>query len=138
LYRSYRHLCLLDLRVLGPHMDLPAGFIEPCLPTKADTLPSGGLWLHEIKHDSFRIVALIANLLEAGTDFGADFQGASRRAARPRLDVGERAQRRDTSRCAWLRAEAPGGNGGVRRKQAAGSVTRSSKIACSQIAAYLR
>jgi bifunctional non-homologous end joining protein LigD len=23
---------------------LPAGFIEPCLPTKANTLPSGGLW----------------------------------------------------------------------------------------------
>ena len=36
---------------------LPAGFIEPCLPTKADTLPSGGLWLHEIKHDGFRVVA---------------------------------------------------------------------------------
>ena len=29
--------------------------VEPCLPTKADTLPSGGLWLHEIKHDGFRV-----------------------------------------------------------------------------------
>jgi ATP-dependent DNA ligase len=36
---------------------LPTGFIEPCLPTKADTLPSGGLWVHEIKHDGFRIIA---------------------------------------------------------------------------------
>jgi bifunctional non-homologous end joining protein LigD len=36
---------------------LPAGFIEPCLPIKADALPSGGLWLHEIKHDGFRVVA---------------------------------------------------------------------------------
>ena len=36
---------------------LPAGFIAPCLPTKADTLPSGGQWLHEIKHDSFRLIA---------------------------------------------------------------------------------
>jgi ATP-dependent DNA ligase len=36
---------------------LPAGFIEPCLPTKADTLPSGGLWIHEIKHDGFRVIA---------------------------------------------------------------------------------
>src|SRR5262249_11285089 len=36
---------------------LPAGFIAPCLPTKADTLPSGDLWLHEIKHDGFRIIA---------------------------------------------------------------------------------
>jgi bifunctional non-homologous end joining protein LigD len=35
----------------------PAGFIAPCLPTKAESLPSGGLWLHEIKHDGFRIIA---------------------------------------------------------------------------------
>jgi hypothetical protein len=27
---------------------LPAGFIVPYLPTKTDTLPSGGQWLHEI------------------------------------------------------------------------------------------
>jgi hypothetical protein len=36
---------------------LPAGFIAPCLPTKTDKLPSGGDWLHEIKHDGFRIIA---------------------------------------------------------------------------------
>jgi bifunctional non-homologous end joining protein LigD len=36
---------------------LPAGFIAPCLPTKTDTLPSGGLWIHEIKHEGFRIIA---------------------------------------------------------------------------------
>jgi bifunctional non-homologous end joining protein LigD len=36
---------------------LPAGFIAPCLPTKTDKLPSGDPWLHEIKHDGFRIIA---------------------------------------------------------------------------------
>jgi bifunctional non-homologous end joining protein LigD len=36
---------------------LPTGFIAPCLPTKAKTLPSGEAWLHEIKHDGFRIIA---------------------------------------------------------------------------------
>src|SRR5262245_8591775 len=36
---------------------LPAGFIARCLPTKTDKLPSGSLWLHEIKHDGFRIIA---------------------------------------------------------------------------------
>jgi bifunctional non-homologous end joining protein LigD len=36
---------------------LPAGFIAPCLPIKTDKLPSGSQWLHEIKHDGFRIVA---------------------------------------------------------------------------------
>jgi len=36
---------------------LPAGFIAPCLPTKTDKLPSSSQWLHEIKHDGFRIIA---------------------------------------------------------------------------------
>src|SRR5262249_55515892 len=31
--------------------------IAPCLPTKTDKLPSGSQWLHEIKHDGFRIIA---------------------------------------------------------------------------------
>ena len=33
------------------------GFIAPCLPTKATEPPSGPLWLHEIKHDGFRVIA---------------------------------------------------------------------------------
>ena len=36
---------------------LPAGFIQPCLPTKAPKPPFGALWLHEIKHDGFRVIA---------------------------------------------------------------------------------
>ncbi len=36
---------------------LPAGFIAPCLPTKAERPPSGEMWLHEIKHDGFRVIA---------------------------------------------------------------------------------
>jgi hypothetical protein len=36
---------------------LPPGFIAPCLPTKTDKLASGSQWLHEIKHDGFRIIA---------------------------------------------------------------------------------
>src|SRR4030081_836543 len=36
---------------------LPAGFILPCLPTKAPRPPSGDVWLHEIKHGGFRIIA---------------------------------------------------------------------------------
>ena len=34
-----------------------AAFIEPCLPSPADHPPSGDAWLHEIKHDGFRIIA---------------------------------------------------------------------------------
>jgi bifunctional non-homologous end joining protein LigD len=40
---------------------LPAGFIAPCLPTKTTQLPSGGQWLHEIKHDGFRVIARKSN-----------------------------------------------------------------------------
>ena len=36
---------------------LPAGFIEPCIPTAARVPPSGPGWLHEIKHDGFRVIA---------------------------------------------------------------------------------
>ena len=32
-------------------------FVPPCLPTKSATPPSGPLWLHEIKHDGFRVIA---------------------------------------------------------------------------------
>jgi bifunctional non-homologous end joining protein LigD len=33
------------------------GFIEPCLPSPAKAPPSGPNWIHEIKHDGFRIMA---------------------------------------------------------------------------------
>jgi bifunctional non-homologous end joining protein LigD len=35
----------------------PAGFIEPCLPSPADKPPSGPNWIHEIKHDGYRLMA---------------------------------------------------------------------------------
>jgi bifunctional non-homologous end joining protein LigD len=38
-------------------MSLPLGFVPPCLPTKAPRPPTGALWLHEIKHDGFRVIA---------------------------------------------------------------------------------
>jgi bifunctional non-homologous end joining protein LigD len=34
----------------------PPGFIEPCFPTVADTVPSGPQLVHEIKHDGFRFI----------------------------------------------------------------------------------
>ena len=41
----------------GRFMPLPPGFVPPCLPTKAPQPPSGNAWLHEIKHDGFRVIA---------------------------------------------------------------------------------
>jgi len=34
----------------------PAGFIDPCLPTGARSVPSGPQWAYEIKHDGFRFI----------------------------------------------------------------------------------
>jgi ATP-dependent DNA ligase len=34
-----------------------ASFIEPCLQSPADKPPSGTSWIHEIKHDGFRLMA---------------------------------------------------------------------------------
>jgi bifunctional non-homologous end joining protein LigD len=34
------------------------GLVEPCLPSPAKAPPSGPDWLHEIKHNGFRIMAL--------------------------------------------------------------------------------
>jgi bifunctional non-homologous end joining protein LigD len=36
---------------------LPADFIAPCLPSLAPQAPPGEEWLHEIKHDGFRVIA---------------------------------------------------------------------------------
>jgi bifunctional non-homologous end joining protein LigD len=32
------------------------GFVEPCLPTRAANPPSGPDWVHEIKHDGYRLI----------------------------------------------------------------------------------
>ena len=34
-----------------------ASFIEPCFPSQGDKPPLGSNWIHEIKHDGFRLVA---------------------------------------------------------------------------------
>jgi bifunctional non-homologous end joining protein LigD len=34
----------------------PSGFVEPCRPSKAIKPPSGPLWIHEFKHDGFRLM----------------------------------------------------------------------------------
>jgi len=56
----------------------PATFIEPCLPRPAKQPPTGRGWIHEIKHDGFRILAQRADgrvrlLTRKGTDFSSRF-----------------------------------------------------------------
>ena len=33
------------------------GLIEPCIPTRATRPPVGPQWIHEIKHDGYRLIA---------------------------------------------------------------------------------
>jgi ATP-dependent DNA ligase len=35
---------------------LPAGFVVPARPIRASKPPSGGDWVHEIKHDGYRLI----------------------------------------------------------------------------------
>jgi bifunctional non-homologous end joining protein LigD len=35
---------------------IPAGFIEPCIPILAPKPPAGPQWVHEIKHDGYRLI----------------------------------------------------------------------------------
>ena len=54
------------------------GIVEPCLPSPAKDPPSGPGWIHEIKHDGFRIMARrdgagIQLITRHGNDFTARF-----------------------------------------------------------------
>jgi bifunctional non-homologous end joining protein LigD len=56
----------------------PSGFIEPCLPSPADRVPSGPNWVHEIKHDGFRMMvrrdaAGVRLLTRNGNDWSARY-----------------------------------------------------------------
>src|SRR5262249_41241061 len=48
--------CLSTFAMLRTRL-WPSGFIEPCLPSPAERPPSGPNWIHEIKHDGFRLMA---------------------------------------------------------------------------------
>ncbi len=41
----------------SPRRLTPAGFIQPALPTLVDSPPRGAQWIHEIKHDGYRLIA---------------------------------------------------------------------------------
>jgi hypothetical protein len=42
---------------MGRRLGADTKFIEPCLPAPADKPPSGSNWIHEIKHDGYRLMA---------------------------------------------------------------------------------
>jgi ATP-dependent DNA ligase len=45
---------ILDIML---HLVRPSRLIEPCLPSPADQPPTGAGWVHQIKHDGYRLMA---------------------------------------------------------------------------------
>jgi bifunctional non-homologous end joining protein LigD len=44
------------LRGMKAHRIRTDGFVDPCIPTRAAKPPSGRDWVHEIKHDGYRLI----------------------------------------------------------------------------------
>ena len=67
---------------------------KPCLPTRAPSPPAGPDWLHEIKHDGFRMIVWrdgerVRVISCHGRDWGDRFLGLSLRSRRLRCARGE-------------------------------------------------
>ena len=70
---------------------VPSGFIPPCLPSLAERPPTGPGWIHEIKHDGFRILARrdkdrVRLATRNGSDFTARYSKIWRRSKASRCD----------------------------------------------------
>src|SRR5215204_5462917 len=51
------HVDARPTRWATPKRQLPPGFIRPCQPVLSKAVPPGDGWLHELKHDGYRVVA---------------------------------------------------------------------------------
>jgi hypothetical protein len=65
------------------------GFIEPCIPTLAAKPPSGSGWVHEIKHDGYRLIvrrdgATVRLFTRRGHDWTDRYPAIARAAAKLR------------------------------------------------------
>ena len=70
---------------------LPTGFIQPCQPVLVAHPPAGPGWLHEMKHDGYRLLASkeadrVTLWTRYGTDFTDRFRGIADAVARLPVD----------------------------------------------------
>ncbi len=42
-----------------PHLSF--GFGDPCLPMRASVAPRGPAWVHEVKHDGYRLIVRLTS-----------------------------------------------------------------------------
>ena len=67
----------------------PNGFIEPCIPTRAVKPPAGTDWVHEIKHDGYRLIVrrdgdTVRLFTRRGYDWSGRYPAIARAAAKLR------------------------------------------------------
>src|SRR6516164_9201837 len=65
------------------------GFIEPCIPTRAAKRPAGPDWVHEIKHDGYRLIVrrdgdTVRLFTRRGYDWSGRYPAIARAAAKLR------------------------------------------------------
>jgi hypothetical protein len=51
-----RHADRIIVKYVPLKRKLPAGFVKPAQPVEATRLPAGPQWVHEIKHDGYRLM----------------------------------------------------------------------------------
>jgi bifunctional non-homologous end joining protein LigD len=67
----------------------PNGFVEPCIPTRALKPPAGSDWVHEIKHDGYRLIVRrdgdsVRLFTRRGYDWSSRYPAIARAAAKLR------------------------------------------------------
>ena len=70
-------------------MARPNGFIEPCIPTRGVKPPAGTDWVHEIKHDGYRLIVrrdgdTVRLFTRRDYDWGGRYPAIARAAAKLR------------------------------------------------------
>ena len=50
LWRAHRLNCRMN------HMGMPKAPFQPCIPTRGRAVPAHSDWIHEVKHDGFRLI----------------------------------------------------------------------------------
>jgi ATP dependent DNA ligase domain len=92
LWRLHRLLASGYFAPTVPRRILPAGFVEPCIPTLAAKPPSGPDWVHEIKHDGYRLIVrrdgkVVQLFTRRGHDWTDRYPGIAATAAKLRRRI---------------------------------------------------
>ncbi len=68
----------------SPRRLTPSGFIQPALPTLVVSPPRGAQWIHEIKHDGYRLISRKEHdAVRIWSRYGTDFTDSMKSIAKP-------------------------------------------------------